>query len=113
MRRVDVLVFEGCPKVEAALDEARRAIAIANVEAELRVFVVANDEEAQRLRFLGSPTVRVDGVDVDASARGRSDYGLQCRLYSIAGKMACVAPPAEWITSALSRGPAKTPSLDE
>ena len=100
---VDVLVFEGCPEVEATLDEARRAIAVAKIEADLRIFVVRSDEDAQRLRFLGSPTVRVDGVDVDVSARGRADYGLQCRLYSVGGRLACGPPPADWIASALRR----------
>ena len=92
MRRVDVLVFEGCPEVEATIEEARRAIAVAKVETELRVFVVDSDVEAKRLRFLGSPTVRVDGVDVDASARGRADYGVQCRLYSVAGRLRLRSP---------------------
>jgi len=101
MRRVDVLVFEGCPNVEATLGAARRAITVAKVEAELRVVVVASDEDAERHRFLGSPSVRVDGVDVDVSVCGRADYGLQCRLYALAGRLACVPPPAAWITSAL------------
>jgi len=102
-KTVDVLVFEGCPEVEATLDEARRAIDVAKIEADLRIFVVRSDEDAQRLRFLGSPTVRVDGVDVDASARGREDYGLQCRLYSVGGRLTSGPPPADWIASALRR----------
>jgi hypothetical protein len=101
MRRVDVLVFEGCPEVEATIAQARRAIAAANADADLRVFVVRTAEDAERLRFLGSPTVRVDGVDVDLSARSRRDYGLQCRLYPLDGKLVSVPPPEEWIASAL------------
>src|SRR5437762_11265796 len=103
-RRVDVLVFEGCPEVEATIEQARRAIAAARVEAEVRVFVVRSAEEAERLRFLGSPTVRVDGIDVDRSALGRRDFSLQCRLYPVGGKLGCVPPPEEWIASALGGG---------
>ena len=101
MRRVEVLVLEGCHEIEATIEEARRAIGTAKVDADLRVLVVSSDEEAERLRFLGSPTVRVDGVDVEVSARGRVDYGLQCRLYSVDGRPACIPPPADWITSVL------------
>ena len=94
-------MLERCPAIEATIEKARRAIAAAKVDADLRVVVVSTDEEAERLRFLGSPTVRVDGVDVEASARERVDYGLQCRLYSVDGRPACIPPPADWITSVL------------
>ena len=40
---------------------------------------MTSDEQAQHERFLGSPTVRVGGVDVDPDAEGRLDYGLTCR----------------------------------
>lgn len=101
MRQVEVLVLEGCREIEATIEEARRAIVAAKVDSDLLVHVVQSDEEAQRLRFLGSPTVRVDGIDVEISAHGRVDYGLQCRLYSVAGQVACLPPPADWITSML------------
>ena len=40
--------------------------------------LVTGDEQAQHERFLGAPTVRVGGVDVDPDAEGRLDYGLTC-----------------------------------
>ncbi len=90
--------------MEATIAQARRAIAAANAQADLRVFVVRTAEEAERLRFLGSPTVRVDGVDVDPSAWSRRDYGLHCRLYPLEGRLVNVPPPEEWIASALRSG---------
>lgn len=36
---------------------------------------------AQRLAFLGSPTVRVDGLDVDPAARTMSGWSMACRVY--------------------------------
>lgn len=63
---------------------------------------VQNDDEAMRLRFLGSPTVRVDGVDIDPSAENRDDFGLQCRLYVVGGRLEG-APPTDSIASALRR----------
>lgn len=39
-------------------------------------------ENAERLRFLGSPTVRVNSVDVEPAARRRSDFGFACRTYN-------------------------------
>jgi len=42
---------------------------------------VSSDEEAKKHRFLGSPTIHIDGRDMDKKAFLRRDYGMQCRLY--------------------------------
>jgi hypothetical protein len=47
----------------------------------VRLLPVESQEEARRSRFLGSPTVRVNGRDIDPGAEARTDYGLKCRLY--------------------------------
>lgn len=100
VRRVDVLVFDGCPNVGATLARVHAAVAATNAPAEVRLVRVDSDDEAKRLRFLGSPTVRVDGVDVDGSAKKRDDFGLQCRIYSVRGRLEG-APPTDWIAAAL------------
>ena len=57
---------------------------------------------AERERFLGSPTVRIDGQDVDPGAAQRSDFGLKCRLYrSDAGTSGL--PPDAWFRAALAK----------
>ncbi len=103
-KQVEVLVFAGCPNFEPALETTREAIASADVPADLRVVQVESEDAARRLRFLGSPTVRVDGADVEPATRGREAFGLQCRLYSVAGRLQG-APPVDWIAAAL-RAPA-------
>ena len=59
-------------------------------------------EDAERERFLGSPTVRVDGHDIDPGADDRDDYEDECRLYptdeGVRG-----TPPDAWILGALGR----------
>lgn len=99
-RQVEVLVFDGCPNLEPAVECAREAIAHAKVLADLRLVRIETDDEAKRLRFLGSPTVRVDGVDVEPAVANRDDFGLQCRVYSVAGRYQGT-PPVEWIAAAL------------
>jgi hypothetical protein len=76
-RRVEILVFEGCPNLEATLERARTAVALANVLADIRLLRIETDAQAKRERFLGSPTVRVDGTDVEPTARQRIDFGLR------------------------------------
>ena len=99
-KRVEVLVFDGCPNIDVALERARAAVSDSKVPASVHLVHVESDEEAQRQRFLGSPTVRVDGRDIDPSATHRDDFGMQCRVYSVGGRLDG-APPADWIASAL------------
>jgi hypothetical protein len=107
-KQVEVLVFEGCPNLEPTVERVREAIAHARVPAELRVVRVENDADAKRLRFLGSPTVRVDGIDVEPATLGREDFGLQCRVYSVDGRYEG-APPVDWIEAALGGATIDTP----
>ncbi|HLY85523.1 MAG TPA: hypothetical protein VKO84_03275, partial [Gaiellaceae bacterium] len=70
MRRplVEILYFVGCPHYEGARVLVERVSRELGVEPELRLVDVPSDEAAERLRFIGSPTVRVDGEDVDPHA---------------------------------------------
>jgi hypothetical protein len=99
---IELLHFSGCPNVEKARTAVTAGIDQAAVAepVEVRLIEVVDDDDARRLRFLGSPTVRVDGHDVEASASGRDDFGLQCRTYDVEGRLAG-SPPAEWISRAL------------
>jgi hypothetical protein len=112
-KQIEVLVFDGCPNVHPTIEQVHQAIARANVPADLRVVRVETDDDAKRLRFLGSPTVRVDGVDVEPASVGREDFGLQCRIYSVAGRYQGT-PPVDWIAAALrddrGNGPSEEPT---
>jgi hypothetical protein len=63
---------------------------------------VDTDHDAQRLAFLGSPTIRINGTDVDPAAATRHDYGLQCRLYRTTSGFHGT-PPDNWILHAAHR----------
>jgi hypothetical protein len=100
--RVEILYFDGCPNHEPAVALVERLSRELGVEIDLRLVRVADQEAAERLRFLGSPTVRVDGVDVDRTPR-RRDYALSCRVFrtehGIVGQ-----PVEEWVREALAPG---------
>jgi hypothetical protein len=78
--QVELLYVDGCPgyrdlrgRVESLLAGLGRG--------RLELMRVESPEDAEARRFLGSPTLRVDGHDVDPSAEARTDFGLKCRLY--------------------------------
>lgn len=98
MIRAEILYFDGCPNVEACADRVRAVATRLGVEVDLQLVRVASVEAAVRERFLGSPSVRVNGLDVDPSARDRTDFGMSCRVYAGAG-----VPPDAMIAAALGR----------
>lgn len=103
--RVEILHFEGCPNHEAARVLVERVAAELQIEPDLELVEVADAEAAVQLRFLGSPTVRVAGRDVEPGAEERSDFVLACRVYwterGFSGQ-----PDAGWIREALSEAAA-------
>jgi hypothetical protein len=61
----------------------------------VRVRALHDPQRVQQEQFLGSPTVRISGHDVEPGADRRRDYGLTCRLYAGSDGMRG-APPDEW-----------------
>lgn len=98
--RIQVLYFEGCPNHQAAVDLVRSLAPQATIEP----VEIKTQEDAVRMRFLGSPTILVNGIDVEPEARSRSDFGFTCRTYNGIG-----VPCRELVASAIgSRSPAAT-----
>lgn len=98
---VEILFFAGCPNYEQTRELVECGCAAAGVDPELRLIEVTSREDAERLRFLGSPSVHVNGRDVEPGADERETFTLACRIYrtesGVSGQ-----PPAEWIRAALA-----------
>jgi hypothetical protein len=93
---VEILFLPGCPNYRAAARLVKDAIARSGVSGEIELRRIATVDEAEREHFLGSPTVRIDGRDIEPDAGVREDYGLKCRLYRSETGTSGV-PPQEWI----------------
>lgn len=83
--RIRILHVDGCRHLESTLELVRSVLVREGARATVEVIEVKSGPEAVRLRFLGSPTVQIDGVDVEPTARTRSDFGMACRLYGGSG----------------------------
>lgn len=77
--KVELLWFPGCPNWEETDARLRLAVPLAGVDADVVLVEVTTHEDAQRLRFRGSPTVLVDGGDPFAS--DSDPVGLSCRVF--------------------------------
>jgi hypothetical protein len=100
---VEVLTSGGCPHAEPAFALVERLIAASGISATVRCVDVLDAEEATAQRFLGSPTIRVNGRDIEPGADARAEYGLSCRIYrtdaGITGEL-----DEQWLREALSAG---------
>ena len=79
--KVEILYFEGCPTHTVAEQILREVMAEEGIPGEIDLIAVNTNEEAHRLRFPGSPTIRLDGRDLFPAAE-HEGYGLGCRVYS-------------------------------
>jgi len=77
--RIDLLYFDGCPSWQGGLKNLKTALAHEGIAAEINLVRVGDDAEAARLKFLGSPSFHVDGMELWPEQR--EAYNLSCRVY--------------------------------
>ena len=78
--RIDFLFWRDCPSHPEARELLRDVLQERGVDAEIVEREVLTQDEAEELAFPGSPTIRVDGRDVDP-AGAASRPALTCRIY--------------------------------
>jgi hypothetical protein len=98
--RVEILTFEGCSNASCARELVDRLLAETSAESGLGEVEVEDADDAVRLRFLGSPTTRVDGRDVELGADERTQYVYACRVYRTPPGASGV-PDEAWLRDAL------------
>lgn len=79
--KVEVLYIAECPHHKPAVKQAREALRAVGMTEVVEEVEVRTNADAQTSRFLGSPTVRVNGLDVEPEARGVEHFGVGCRSY--------------------------------
>jgi len=80
--RIELLWFSGCPNWQETEGRLRQALVVAEVEEQVMLVELTTPEDAERLRFRGSPTVLVDGRD--PFAEESDPVGLSCRVFRTA-----------------------------
>ena len=89
---IDVLVFEGCPSGDETWEMARRVAAEECPSAQLCLVDVTDAESAERHRFLGSPSIQIDGQDIETSRVCESVFSYSCRVYRADGTVSGTVP---------------------
>ena len=106
--RIELLYFDGCPSYLRLLPRLEQLLRDAGVRDRVELRRVESERQAAEQRFLGSPTIRINGTDVEPGADAREDFGVKCRLYRDTSGQSPI-PPDDWIIASLRRAAGTTP----
>lgn len=79
--KIELLYFEGCPSFQPALSLLQQVLDEEKIPATVKTIPVESEGSAVEHRFLGSPSIRVGGQDIELAARSATDFGMKCRIY--------------------------------
>ncbi len=99
--KVEFLFWQDCPSHPEARKRLQEVMAEAGIEVPIEEIEVLTDADAERLGFPGSPTIRVDGVDIDPVGATQMGTALACRVYRLADGRFSPVPDKDMIRRAL------------
>lgn len=98
--RIELYFWEGCPSYPEAKDLLEQVLADHGLDATVEMREVRTHAEAAELRFPGSPTIRIDGRDVDPVG-AQAAPALTCRIYRLPGGRVSPIPSREQLEEAI------------
>jgi len=84
--KAELYYFDDCPSYRQALGNLQRALQLEDLPDEVEMIRVADAADARTKRFIGSPTIRIDGIDVEGPAAEAQGYPYGCRVYTDQGR---------------------------
>jgi len=99
--QIDFLYFEDCPSHDKALARLHDVLAEEALTADINVHKMETEEQAAQWRFVGSPTIMVNGEDIVPTEQ--ADYSLSCRVYQWDDGRFSPLPSPEMIRRGLHR----------
>lgn len=74
--KVEVFYVDGCPNRQPAVERVKELLREFGLTGNVLEILVTGATAAIAVRFLGSPTIHVNGVDIEPSARTSSQFGV-------------------------------------
>jgi hypothetical protein len=98
--KIEVLYIADCPNSRPTIEVVREVLREQGFPPDIIEIEISDAAQAAALSFLGSPTVRVDGKNVEPSVNLFPSYGVSCRTYFVDGRFEGT-PRREWIRNAV------------
>ena len=93
---ITVLYCDDCPSLNPSLERLQEVLNEEKIEEEILLKKVASKEEATKLKFTGSPTVLINGIDIDPPDKN-SYFALNCRAFKKENGEISPIPPINMI----------------
>lgn len=98
--KVELLYIADCPNYREAALTLREALRESGARDEVWEIEITDAAQAQALEFVGSPSIRIDGQDIEPIVTDQRQHGLACRTYLSGGKPVG-HPPLDMIRTAI------------
>ena len=98
--KIEVFYIDGCPNRQPTVERVKELLHEFGFRENVLEVPVTEATAAIAVRFLGSPTIHVNGVDIEPTARTSCQFGVMCRMYLDGSKQDGV-PSAALIRRAL------------
>ena len=79
--KIELLYFDGCPNHAPAMEMLRETLDSLGLEDKVHNVEIHTQAEAEAIKFVGSPSIRINGSDIEPWARTAKTFGLSCRTY--------------------------------
>lgn len=99
--KIEFLYWEDCPSHPEAWKRLQEVMAQVGLQAPIEKIEVVTDDDAERLNFPGSPTIRINNVDVDPAGAAQMGTALTCRVYILEDGRYSPVPSEEMLRHAL------------
>src|SRR5260370_35679943 len=106
---IEVLYFEGCPNHLPAIEMVRETLKSLGRQDEIHLVEVYTQPDAEAVAFVGSPSIRINGADIEPWARTAKAFGLSCRTY-LDGSRRSGVPSRELLRRAIREGITDVPA---
>ena len=87
--KIELYYFKECPSYIETARNLQDALDKLGIKDNIQMIEVVNSEDSVNKKFLGSPTIRINGTDIENK---NGNYVFACRIYSIDGKITGILP---------------------
>ena len=99
--KIKYLYFADCPSYEDGLARLRKVLEEESISQGIEIVEVVSEKQAAELKFIGSPTILVNGRDIDPGDLAGQSPALACRVYRLPDGRFSPLPSESMIRSAL------------
>ena len=98
--KIELFYFRNCPSYKQTIRDLGKILKEKKINVKVEMVEIKSEQEAKKVKFIGSPTLRINGKDIDSLAGLSKHYGMRCRIYFYKGKIS-PSPPEEMIVKSL------------